>query len=154
MYLDGYHNYQRQSKLPANQQHQMRVAHYCQMLNEDFTQCAVYDGNTRSAHLIGIEYIVSDRLFKQLPKSEQKYWHPHDGEVDTGMLLAPGIPAPAQKVLLAKIRSTHGKTWRVWDTMNQPLPFGNPQLMWAIKPSQINAATRKSMAMRRQNPRF
>lgn len=154
MYLDGYHNYKKQAGLPGEQQHQMRVAHYCQQVSEDFVQCAVYDGNTKGAHLIGIEHIVSDKVYQSLPAKEKAYWHPHDGEVDSGMLLAPGIPGPAHQSLMKKVRTTHGKTWHVWDTHADKLPFGEPQLMWAIAPKQINAETKRSMAERKKNLPF
>jgi len=154
LYLDGYHNYKDQADLPPERQHQMRVTHYCQQLNGDVIQCVVYDGNTKGAHLIGIEHIISDKLYQGLPAREKAYWHPHDGEVDSGMLLAPGLSAPAHKALMDFARSTHGKTWHVWDTHKDALPYGEPQLMWAIRPDQINAETRKSMEERKKNPTF
>ncbi|MNY22838.1 hypothetical protein D3C86_1564780 [compost metagenome] len=154
LYLDGFHNYKRQADLPAEKQHQMRVSHYCQMVNGDFIQCAVFDGNTKEAHLIGIEYIVSDKLFRSMPEDERRYWHPHDGEVDSGMLILPGVPEPAQKEFLAIARTTHGKTWHVWDTHAQALPFGDPSLMWAIDPKRINQATSQAMEGRKRNAAF
>ncbi|MBC7541361.1 MAG: DUF1264 domain-containing protein [Candidatus Sericytochromatia bacterium] len=154
LYVDGYHNYKSQAALPGDQQHQMRVAHYCQQVNADVIQCAVYDGNGKGAHLIGIEYIVSDPVYRKLPATEKDSWHPHDGEVDTAMLIAPGIPDPAHKALMAKIRSTHGKTWHVWDTHKDALPVGSPSLMWAITPEQMNAETKRSMAARQKNVQF
>jgi hypothetical protein len=33
------------------------------------------------ARLIGIEYIISRRLYKGLPQEERKYWHSHQYEV-------------------------------------------------------------------------
>lgn len=29
------------------------------------------------ARLIGLEYIISERLFRELPEQEKKYWHSH-----------------------------------------------------------------------------
>jgi hypothetical protein len=40
-----------------------------------------FDGNTRNANLTGIEYIISERLFEQLPRDERPYWHPHNGAI-------------------------------------------------------------------------
>jgi hypothetical protein len=154
IYLDGFHNYSSEANLPGEQQHQMRVAHYCQELSEDLEQCAVYDGNTRTAHLIGIEHIISDPLYQALPDAEKRYWHPHNGEVASGNLTAPGIPEPALQTLLDKARTTHGKTWHVWDPQQNSLPFGEARLMWAIAPDQVNAATRKQMAAREKSVQF
>lgn len=74
---------------------QMEAHHYCKQVNEDFLQCVVFDGNTENANLIGVEYIISERLFGQLPHEEHQYWHPHNYEILSGVLVAPGLPAEA-----------------------------------------------------------
>jgi hypothetical protein len=144
-YLDGFHNFKREATLPGEQQHQMRAHHYCMKLEEDFTQCVVYDGNTRNARIMGIEYIISAKRRAALPASEQQFWHPHDGEVDSGMLVAPGLPRQAQAELLKQVRTTWGKTWHTWSPDMKPFPMGEPELMWAIRPDQINRQTRRQM---------
>jgi hypothetical protein len=154
IYVDGYHNAKVQANLPADKQHQMRVAHYCQSLSPDLIQCTVYDGNGKSAHLIGLEHIISDSAFQALPAGEKKYWHPHDGEVDTGMLDMPGAPEAQKQSLLNMLRSTHGKTWHVWNPEKDKIPMGEATLMWAIGPDSMNAETKKSMEQRKADPRF
>lgn len=154
IYVDGFHNSKREAGLPAEKQKQMRVTHYCQAVNADLIQCVVYDGNTKSARLIGVEHIISDKVFQTLPATEKRYWHPHDGEVDSGMLDLPGVPDDQKKSTLAMIRSTHGKTWHVWDTEKDSIPMGAPSLMWAIDPNKMNAQTKKQMADRKTNPDF
>ncbi|MGH9774517.1 MAG: DUF1264 domain-containing protein [Candidatus Acidiferrales bacterium] len=154
IYVDGFHNSKRDADLPAEKQMQMRVTHYCQALNEDLIQCVVYDGNTKAAHLIGIEHIISDKVFQTLPDTEKKYWHPHDGEVDSGMLDLPGMSDDQKKGVLQMIRSTHGKTWHVWDTHKDSIPMGTPTLMWAIDPGKMNAQTKSGMDKRKENPTF
>jgi hypothetical protein len=57
----------------------------------------IYDSNAPNARLIGVEYIISERLFKLLPEEERKYWHSHSYEVKSGMLVAPGVPDIAEK---------------------------------------------------------
>ena len=37
--------------------------------------------HAKEANLIGIEYIVSERVFDSLPEAEKPYWHPHNYEV-------------------------------------------------------------------------
>jgi hypothetical protein len=39
-------------------------------------QCAIYDGNGKDAKLMGVEHIVSDRLYRGLVGQEQHMWHP------------------------------------------------------------------------------
>jgi hypothetical protein len=154
IYVDGFHNSKREASLPAEKQRQMRVTHYCQPLNDDLIQCVVYDGNTKEARLIGVEHIISDKAFQTLPDAEKKYWHPHDGEVDSGMLDLPGMPEEQKKGLLQMIRTTHGKTWHVWDAGKDKIPMGTPSLMWAIDPDKINAQTKRKMEARAKDPKF
>lgn len=123
LYLDGFHFY------ADDMGHQMEAHHYCNQVNEDFIQCVVFDGNTADARLIGVEYILSERLFRTLPDEERKLWHSHQYEISSGMLIAPGIPEPFENKLMKKIVSTYGKTWHTWDTMHDDLPLGIPALM-------------------------
>ena len=114
---------------------QMEAHHYCNQLNEDFIQCVLFDGNTEDANLIGIEYIVSERLFDTLPEEEKGYWHPHNYEVLSGQLVAPGLPEVAEKELMRLLMNSYGKTWHTGRHTGEPgqdLPLGDPMLMWSF----------------------
>ncbi|WP_194397167.1 OBAP family protein [Microbacterium atlanticum] len=117
---------------------QMEAHHYCQVVNDDFIQAALFDGNTAHANLIGVEYIVSEQLFDALPEEEKKYWHPHNYEVLSGSLVAPGLPAAAEKALMKRLMNSYGKTWHTWHTGRHDiggghsLPLGDPMLMWSF----------------------
>lgn len=124
IYLDGFHF------ANGNMNMQMEAHHYCMKLNEDITQCIMYDGNTKDARIMGVEYIISERLFKTLPMEERKLWHSHHYEVKSGTLIAPGLPDMAEKELMEQIVSTYGKTIHTWHTsMNHELPLGIPIIM-------------------------
>lgn len=123
-YLDGFHFYN------GRQGAQMEAHHYCSILNEEVIQCVIYDGNVKDAKLMGVEYIVSARLFASLPPEEKALWHSHVHEVKSGQLIAPGIPDVGEKELMKKLVTTYGKTWHTWHTdMDKQLPVGMPQLM-------------------------
>ncbi|PDO90417.1 OBAP family protein [Kosakonia pseudosacchari] len=123
-YLDGFHFYN------GDRQGQMEAHHYVTVLNNDVMQAVIYDGNTANARLMGVEYIISERLFKTLPPEEKKLWHSHRYEVKSGSLIAPGLPAVAEKALMSNIVNTYGKTWHTWHTeRDQTLPLGVPALM-------------------------
>lgn len=118
---------------------QMEAHHYCKQVNRDLLQCILFDGNTEEANLIGIEYIISERLFEGLPEGERGYWHPHNFEILSGQLVAPGLPAMAEKAMLKLLMNSYGKTWHTWHTgrHDQPgsgdtLPLGDPMLMWSF----------------------
>ncbi|HEX6639409.1 MAG TPA: OBAP family protein [Steroidobacteraceae bacterium] len=135
-YLDGFHF------ASGNMEAQMEAHHYCGHLNEEVIQCALFDGNGDDAKLIGIEYIVSGALFASLPKDEKRLWHSHLHEVQSGQLIAPGIPQVAEHELMEKIAGTYGKTWHTWHTdAGQNLPLGVPMLMMGFtRDGQLDAA--------------
>jgi hypothetical protein len=127
VYLVGFHPMKDDPKL------QVEAHYYCRQMNEDFAQCAIFDGNTDKANLTGIEYIISEKLFATLPERERRYWHPHNGEILSGQLVAPGIPEPAEKALMKSKTNSYGKTWHVWMTgRGDKLPLGDPMLAWSF----------------------
>lgn len=123
-YLNGFHFYN------GNINAQMEAHHYVSQLNEDVYQAIIYDGNEEDAKIMGVEYIISERLFKTLDEEEKKLWHSHHYEVKSGTLIAPGIPEPAEHELMEKLVSTYGKTIHTWHTDQQrELPVGSPMIM-------------------------
>jgi hypothetical protein len=130
VYLVGFH------PMKADPAHQVEAHHFCTQVNEDFAQCALFDGNTAEANLNGIEYIISERLFETLPEAERPYWHPHNGEILSGQLVAPGLPEAADHALMESKMNSYGKTWHTWDTRRggagRTLPLGEPRLAWSF----------------------
>jgi hypothetical protein len=119
---------------------QMEAHHFCKVVNDDLLQCLIFDGNTRNANLIGTEHIISERLFATLPDDERPRWHPHNFELAGGSLIAPGLPERVERVLMASLANSYGKTWHVWHTGRHdepaaggdPLPYGDAMLMWSF----------------------
>ena len=108
----------------------VRVEHYCSHVNPDVFQCIVYDSDKKDARLIGIEYIISEALFKELPAEEKKLWHSHRYEVMSGQLIAPGLSEGAEKELMKEFVNTYGKTWTLWQVdRGDKVPLGLPKLM-------------------------
>jgi hypothetical protein len=127
VYLVGFH------PMKDDPSHQMEAHHYCRQANEDFAQCALFDSNTKEANLTGIEYIISEKLFDTLPNGEKEFWHPHNGEILSGQLVAPGLPEVAEKELMRGKMNSYGKTWHVWMTdTGDKLPLGKPMLAWSF----------------------
>ena len=67
---------------------------------------------------MGVEYIVSSKLFADLPPEEKPLWHSHVHEVRSGQLIASGISEVAETEFMRKIaepmerRGTHGTQTR------------------------------------------
>lgn len=123
-YVDGFHF---RNGAPGEQ---MEAHHHCSILNEEIIQCVIWDANTADAHLTGIEYIISGRLFDALPTAEKALWHSHVHEVKSGQLVAPGIPQVAENALMKRLFGTYGKTFHTWHgDAKHALPTGLPQVM-------------------------
>jgi hypothetical protein len=93
-------------------------------------------------------------VFQQLPEAERRYWHPHNGEILSGLLVAPGLPAAAETALMKTRLNSYGKTWHTWDTSpggatGSRLPLGEPALAWSfnrfgeIRPGLVEERDRK-----------
>jgi len=115
-------------------------------------QCLVYDSDQKNARLIGIflllflwvshitwnvgvEYVISPRLFEGLDEDERKYWHSHAYEVKSGVLMAPGLPMKVEHQLMEELAPTYGKSFHFWQIdVEDPLPLGPPKLMMVRYP--------------------
>ena len=106
-------------------------------LSPDFHQCIIYDSDSPTAKLIGIEYIVSEKLFDALPADEKRLWHSHKYEVESGILqmqankqLNGAVTDVAEQPAMLEIQRTYGKTIHTWQVDIHPdMPLGPPQLM-------------------------
>ncbi|KAL9105368.1 MAG: hypothetical protein Q9227_009456 [Pyrenula ochraceoflavens] len=113
--------------------------HYCTHLNEDVRQCLVYDSPEKGARLIGVEYLVTPKVFSTLPMEERKLWHSHVFEVKSGMLIMPQpstsiTPSAAWNTAetseMHEIAPLYGKTYHLWQVdRGDVVPMGEPKLM-------------------------
>jgi len=131
VYLVGFH------PMKDEPEHQMEAHHFCKQVNQDFAQCVLFDGNEAVSNLNGVEYIISQSVFDGLPDKEKQYWHPHNGEILSGQLIAPGIPEVAEKELMKDKMNSYGKTWHFWQSgafnmMADKIPLGEPRLAWSF----------------------
>lgn len=129
IHLSGFH------PLKDDPNHQMEASHFCNQLNQDFAQCVLFDGEGSQARMTGIEYIISEQLFNELPQAERQYWHPHNYEILSGQLIGPGLPAAAEKKMMQEKMNSYGKTWHTWTTGPADpagLPLGDARLAWSF----------------------
>lgn len=115
----------------------LETHHYCAQLTEDFRQCLLYDSDAEGARLIGVEYMISERIYKDLDPKEKRYWHSHVFEVKSGMLVMPKpllIPeAMWDQAELKEMEQTirlYGKIFHLWQVdLGHKIPIGPPHLM-------------------------
>eukprot|EP00898_Chlorokybus_atmophyticus_P003733 jgi/Chlat1/4360/Chrsp29S04507 len=117
---------------------QVEVHHFCTHLSEDMQQCLLYDSDEPNARLVGIEYVITADLYKDLPEDEKKLWHSHRYEVKGGSLFLPGglpkpLHTPAELSAMRQLANTYGKTWHFWQfDRGDTVPLGIPQLMMGL----------------------
>ncbi|PYH43827.1 OBAP family protein [Aspergillus saccharolyticus JOP 1030-1] len=111
--------------------------HYCSHITEDIRQCLLYDSPSSTARLLGVEYMITPKLYNTLPPSERRLWHTHEFEVKSGMLVMPapaGVPSAAWEAAetseMQDIIPLYGKTYHFWQVdRGDPVPMGAPELM-------------------------
>jgi hypothetical protein len=109
---------------------QVIAHHYCSAINKEFRQCLLYDSDRKDAKLIGVEYIISNKLFSLLPEEEKKLWHTHVHEIKSGILSIPNVPYTIEHKVMEVLIGTYGKTIQLWQIDRGDLiPVGLPQIM-------------------------
>lgn len=126
----------------------VETSHFCAHLSEDVRQCVLYDSPEKNARLIGVEYMITPRLYETLDHEERQLWHSHVFEVKSGMLImpkpvsAPGLDAAWEKAEtkeMEQVVELYGKVYHLWQVdRGDKLPIGQPQLMTSFtEPSQF-----------------
>lgn len=136
---------------PDDPKKQLITYHFCSCIDENRRQCLLYDSSEPKAKLIGVEYIISEKLFSELPEEEKKFWHSHKFEVESGLLVMntksmvpEAAAAMAEKPALEILVNTYGKTWQLWPVDDQGccssvVPTGVPKLLMSYTDeTQIN----------------
>lgn len=104
----------------------------------DVRQCILYDSPNPGARLIGIEYMVTPKIYETLDTEERKLWHSHVFEVKSGMLVMPqpSVLVPqaawekAETTEMADVIQLYGKVYHLWQVdLGHKLPLGEPRLM-------------------------
>lgn len=119
--------------------------HYCTHLTEDVRQCILYDSPNPGARLIGIEYMISPKLYRTLDPQERKLWHSHVFEVKSGMLIMPqpsalvpqGAWDKAETAEMHDVIELYGKVYHLWQVdKGHKIPLGEPKLMTSFTQAQ------------------
>eukprot|EP01114_Cavostelium_apophysatum_P023950 TRINITY_DN91_c0_g1_i6.p1 TRINITY_DN91_c0_g1~~TRINITY_DN91_c0_g1_i6.p1 ORF type:complete len:759 (-),score=252.22 TRINITY_DN91_c0_g1_i6:295-2571(-) len=113
-----------------NPNKQIASHYYLARLSEDFSQAVMYDSDKADAKLIGVKFIISEKLYKTLPADEQKLWSSNSFGVSSGALVAPSVPTSIEYKLMEQLAPTYGKTFGFWNESDS-LPLGKPSILMA-----------------------
>lgn len=102
--------------------------HWCKTISDDLTECQLYDGDGPHARLVGVETIVSAKMWKSFPSEEQAQWHYHKTELKKIHATLPGMSKAEAAKVVAAISPTYGKVYILWDPMTNKNPIGQPQV--------------------------
>ncbi|RDL39566.1 uncharacterized protein BP5553_03906 [Venustampulla echinocandica] len=141
-HLNAFHLYASDMSRPVE------ANHYCTHLSADVRQCLIYNAPSNPARLIGVEYMITQRLYDALDEEEKKLWHDHHYEVSSGMLIMPNSNVPealwekAETAEMKEVKGLWGKTYHFWQVdRGDTLPLGKPELMMsATKDGQLTVA--------------
>jgi hypothetical protein len=112
-------------------QNAVNAYHFCAKLNDELTQCILYDGKGPKARLIGIEYLVPEHVYEAMPDEEKKYWHHHRYEIDDQLLKSLTQSGDEEKATLAVVRTLYGKIFHTW-VDGDKYPKGPAKLFYAV----------------------
>ncbi|KAF5187051.1 Oil body-associated protein 2a [Thalictrum thalictroides] len=121
----------------TNMAQQPKNYYFVSRLNQEFFQCAVYDSDDPSTgRLVGVELIISDRIYHVLPPDEKKFWHSHAYEKEN-LWINEGVIEILQLTEL-QLSTSYGKFWSTWQWDNgDALPLGMPSAMKSSSPLQV-----------------
>ncbi|QHO49125.1 hypothetical protein S83_001080 [Arachis hypogaea] len=86
----------------------------------------------------GVEYIISDRIFENLPDEEKKLWHSYTYEVKLGLLISSRVLEIIAMPELENLAKSCGKFWCTWQAdRGDRIPLGAPALMISPQPQGV-----------------
>ena len=104
--------------------------HDCNPLNDHVYQSLIFDGPGPEARLIGVEYLVSDEVYRKMPAEERIYWHDHQYDGDADLLPSPTRSGADEEATLAKVRTLWGKVYHTWASGGD-YPRGPSGALWS-----------------------
>jgi hypothetical protein len=123
----------------------LRVEHFCKPSDKIMMVCQLYDSNSSSATLIGIEYIITQQQYDSLPNREKPYWHAHREELkpERADPRMPELSPEQARAEMAKMLPTWGKVIITW-IPSDDLPSFPPQVQLVDHPFIVNATVSSS----------
>ncbi|MBI2832256.1 MAG: DUF1264 domain-containing protein [Chloroflexi bacterium] len=99
------------------------VHHYVKAISDEISQALLYDSDEPNARLIGIETIISPRIYTALPEDEKPNWHYHKTEIPMVNAQLPDLGEKEAAAVVAKLEDTWGKVVIIWKP-GDPAPMG------------------------------
>lgn len=99
------------------------VHHYVKAISDEVMQALLYDSDAPNARLIGIETVISPRMYAALPEDEKPNWHYHETEIPMVNARFPDLGEKEAAAVLATLLDTWGKVEIIWEPKD-PAPIG------------------------------
>jgi hypothetical protein len=106
------------------------IHHDREPLNNAVSHYLLYDGPGPDACLIGVEYLVSDEVYRRMPAEEKLYWHAHKREDDAGLLSSPRSRRSDPKATRVEVGTLWCKVYRTW-VSGEDYPRGPSRPFWS-----------------------
>jgi hypothetical protein len=108
-----------------------RVAHHDrEPLNDQVGHRLLYDGPGPDARLTGVEYLVSDEVYRRMPAEERLYWHAHRCEGDDGLLSRRTQSRSEERATRGEARNLWPKVYHTW-VSGGDYPRGPTRPFWS-----------------------
>lgn len=104
------------------------VHHYCKTLDQNYMQCLLFDSDQSTAHVIGVETIISPEIYAQLPEAERASWHYHKDEIPLVDAKLPGLSDEEVAKVVAAVENTYGRVVIFWKP-GDVAPLGVPSVV-------------------------
>lgn len=102
--------------------------HWCKGINDNLTECLLFDSDGPHARLVGVETIVPTKVWAKFSPSEQAQWHYHRTEIAKVHATLPDLSKAEAAKVVASILETYGKIYILWDPMTSQAPVGSPSI--------------------------
>jgi hypothetical protein len=105
------------------------VHHHCKVYDDNTAACLLFPyGMTDQDKPYGIEYVITNDQFQELPEEEQSYWHYHKTEFPRAEATFPELTDSELAKVLPVLDETYGKVFYFWN-YGDAYPMGEPSIL-------------------------
>lgn len=104
------------------------VHHWCKTINPDLIECLLFDSDKADAKLVGIETIVTKKVWENFDDAQKNEWHDHATEIIEAETTLPDMPSEKAAQLVEFLKGTRGRIVYIWNFLKESYPVTRPFL--------------------------